>query len=374
MTGYELTNKWYEFKFDNPARVRHIHSDMFFYVVYLWNKLGRKKEFGLPTEATMESLGIGSYNTYKNTLNDLIAFRAIRLVKDSKNQHHAKIIALSFFDEANNEATDKAKVGLSNSDEAINNPPDEAPDEPTDTIDKELKNRSKEESNRDISLVGSNETTEKPQEKVETQKATSTPKQQKYSEDFEVFWKLYDKADAGGKKQCYDERNETLKLIGYSSYKEYLDSPDWLKIREECLARDNHECVACGSPASQVHHMDYHIRTILGLRPWRLASICGKCHEAIEWTGTEKNSVNHATFLLYRMVEENGRYEWIHMVKDQQAHARAEERKNDRIGRKKTEENELNRQIRAKQRHRKKKRSTERWNSEINSGMIKPVD
>jgi len=205
MTGYELTNKWYEFKFDNPARVRHIHSDMFFYVVYLWNKLGRKKEFGLPTEATMESLGIGSYNTYKNTLNDLIAFRAIRLVKDSKNQHHAKIIALSFFDEANNEATDKAKVGLSNSDEAINNPPDEAPDEPTDTIDKELKNRSKEESNRDISLVGSNETTEKPQEKVETQKATSTPKQQKYSEDFEVFWKLYDKADAGGKKQCYDK-------------------------------------------------------------------------------------------------------------------------------------------------------------------------
>jgi len=120
MTGYELTQKWYEFKIENPKRVRPIHSDMFFYLVYLWNKLGKKQEFGLPTDLTMEALGIGSYNTYKGTFDDLVEFGAVKLIKDSKNQHHAKIIALSFIDKAIDEANDKA--GDKPNDEANDNP------------------------------------------------------------------------------------------------------------------------------------------------------------------------------------------------------------------------------------------------------------
>lgn len=134
MTGYELTNRWYEFKFENPSRVRHVHSDLFFYLVYLWNKLGKKREFGLPTDVTMEALGIGSYNTYKATLNDLIEFGAVELVKDSKNQHHSKVIALSFFDKAIDKAIDKATDKAST----------KAIDKATDTIIKEENKRIKE--------------------------------------------------------------------------------------------------------------------------------------------------------------------------------------------------------------------------------------
>jgi uncharacterized phage protein (TIGR02220 family) len=116
MNGYNLLRDWYNFKFANPSKAKANHSDMYCYLIDRWNRLGQKHEFGLPTSVTMESLGIGSYNTYKKTLNDLIDFGFITIISESKNQHQSKIIALSkndkatdkALDEANNKATDKA--------------------------------------------------------------------------------------------------------------------------------------------------------------------------------------------------------------------------------------------------------------------------
>jgi hypothetical protein len=70
----------------------------------------------------MECLGIGSYNTYKKTLNDLVRFGFVRVTLDSKNQHSSKRVALSKYDEATDKAVDKAT--------------DEAVDKAVDTIDK----------------------------------------------------------------------------------------------------------------------------------------------------------------------------------------------------------------------------------------------
>ena len=108
MNGYNLSRNWYNFKFDNPTKTNARHSDMYFYIVDLWNRLGQKSEFGLPTMVTMELLQIGSYNTYKKTLNDLIDFGFIKIIKESKNQHQSKIIALSKYDKATDKALDKA--------------------------------------------------------------------------------------------------------------------------------------------------------------------------------------------------------------------------------------------------------------------------
>ena len=70
MNGYNLLRDWYNFKFSNPSKTKSIHSDFYCYLIDLWNRLGQKDEFGLPTSVTMELLGIGSYNTYKKVLND----------------------------------------------------------------------------------------------------------------------------------------------------------------------------------------------------------------------------------------------------------------------------------------------------------------
>lgn len=128
MNGYNLTRNWFDFKFENPSKARAIHTDFFIYLVDQWNRLGQKKEFGLPTSYTMECLGIGSYNTYKKTLNDLVDFGFVKIIKDSKNQYNSKIIALSKIDEATDKALDKATI------KAL----DKASDEATDSIDKQL--------------------------------------------------------------------------------------------------------------------------------------------------------------------------------------------------------------------------------------------
>jgi hypothetical protein len=126
MNGYNLTRKWYNFKFENPDITKSIHSDLYFYIIDLWNRLGHKDKIGLPTNTTMQCLNIGSYNTYKKTLDDLIEFGFIILICDSKNQHKSKVIALSKNDEATDEALDKAI--------------DKASDEASDTIIKLLNN------------------------------------------------------------------------------------------------------------------------------------------------------------------------------------------------------------------------------------------
>lgn len=135
MNGYNLIRDWYDFKFENPSKCKSIHSDFYCYIVDQWNRLGQKKEFGLPTSVTMESLGIGSYNTYKKTLNDLIEFGFIKLVKDSKNQHQSKVIAISKNDKANIKALDKASI------KATIKPLDN----PSDTIDKQGNKETKEQ-------------------------------------------------------------------------------------------------------------------------------------------------------------------------------------------------------------------------------------
>lgn len=139
MNGYNLIRNWYSFKFENPKTTKAIHSDMYCYIVDLWNRLGQKKEFGLPTSVTMECLNIGSYNTYKKTLNDLIEFGFVKIVKESKNQHQSKIIALSKNDKALDKALDKATI--------------KATDKATDSIDKQYNNITKEQINTEFSEV-----------------------------------------------------------------------------------------------------------------------------------------------------------------------------------------------------------------------------
>lgn len=134
MNGYKLIRDWYNFKFDNPDKVRHIHSDFYCYLVDQWNRLGQKQNFGLPTSVTMEALQIGSYNTYKKTLDDLIKWGFVVMVQESKNQHQSKIIALSNFDKATDKPTDKPTA------KALDEATIKATDKPTDTIIEQYNN------------------------------------------------------------------------------------------------------------------------------------------------------------------------------------------------------------------------------------------
>ena len=126
MNGYDLSRNYFAFKFENPNKLKANHTELYFYIVDLWNRLGQKQNIGLPTAITMECLGIGSYNTYKKILSELVETGLIILVSESKNQYQSKVIALSNFDKALDKALDKATAKAR----------DEAPDKAVDSINK----------------------------------------------------------------------------------------------------------------------------------------------------------------------------------------------------------------------------------------------
>jgi 5-methylcytosine-specific restriction endonuclease McrA len=80
----------------------------------------------------------------------------------------------------------------------------------------------------------------------------------------------------------YARRDEN-KSEWFTWYDKYLASLAWKEIRAKVLMRDEYKCLACGSPATQVHHLTYervgyeHIDD--------LASVCVDCHQYVHGRG-----------------------------------------------------------------------------------------
>jgi len=110
MNSYELSRIWFDFAFENPSKITPAHGILYFFCIEHCNRLGWKKEFGLPTTMAKEAIGVRSYNTYINTLNDLVDWGFIILIEKSKNQYSSNIIALSNFNKALDKALDKAMI------------------------------------------------------------------------------------------------------------------------------------------------------------------------------------------------------------------------------------------------------------------------
>lgn len=110
MDIFKLSRTWFDFCFENPEKIKPNHSALYFFCIEHCNRLGWKKNFGLPTTMAKEAIGISSYNTYINTLNDLVNWGFISMVQKSKNQYSSNIIALSNFNKALDKALDKALI------------------------------------------------------------------------------------------------------------------------------------------------------------------------------------------------------------------------------------------------------------------------
>lgn len=110
VNSYELSRKWFNWCFDNPEKIKPNHTALYFFCIEHCNRLGWQEKFGLPTEMAKSAIGIHSYNTYTNTLTDLIEWGFIKIIQKSKNQYSSNIIALSNFNKAHTEALDKAII------------------------------------------------------------------------------------------------------------------------------------------------------------------------------------------------------------------------------------------------------------------------
>ena len=133
MNGYDLSRTFVDFGFENPSIIKPNHYAVYFFAIEHCNRLGWKKEFGLPTTMAMEAIGIKSYNTYIKTFNELIDFGFFEIVERSKNQFSSNIIKLSKNDKALDKALDKAFIKHASKQS-------ESADESIDSINKPINN------------------------------------------------------------------------------------------------------------------------------------------------------------------------------------------------------------------------------------------
>lgn len=95
MNGYELSRSWFDFSFENPDICTTNHHALFYWVCEKWNRVGQKEKFSLPSDEAMEALSIKSKSTFYKTLNDLVEWKWLLIVSESKNQHTAKVVTLN---------------------------------------------------------------------------------------------------------------------------------------------------------------------------------------------------------------------------------------------------------------------------------------
>ena len=94
-----------------------------------------------------------------------------------------------------------------------------------------------------------------------------------------------------------EQRNFVLNKYGYASYKDYLRSELWLKIRADILINSSCAC-GCGSGANQVHHKIYTEANLVGASRRGLIAINGACHYDIEFFEGRKCSLGEANLRL----------------------------------------------------------------------------
>lgn len=132
-------------------------------------------------------------------------------------------------------------------------------------------------------------------------------------------WKnLKRKVRARSLRSSYGKRKEKLVGLGFSSYSAYLASEQWQAIRAKVLEKCS-KCVLCGKVADCVHHLDYGVETLMGLRDFNLVSLCGECHKGIEFDGNWKRTLVQANKALFSRAQcsDRGR-SWMGALKRQQ--------------------------------------------------------
>ena len=105
---YKLSRNFWDFAFEHTGKIKPIHVSIYFFAVEHCNRLGWKKEFGLPTSMVLEAISVKSYSVYKIAFDELVDLGFFEVVQYSKNQYSSNIIALKENSKANDKANTKA--------------------------------------------------------------------------------------------------------------------------------------------------------------------------------------------------------------------------------------------------------------------------
>jgi hypothetical protein len=104
---FEYFNGFWKWAENNGEKTSPNITAMYFYLVHINNSLGWRESFTITSTHAMNYLGIGAFNTYKNTIDKLEEHGLIIIVERSKNQFTCTRVALSKMLKANDKASSK---------------------------------------------------------------------------------------------------------------------------------------------------------------------------------------------------------------------------------------------------------------------------
>lgn len=78
----DLGANWFNFCFDNPEKIKPIHTAMYFFLLDYCGRTGGKRIFDIPICLAMESIGEKSMNRIRRTLDDLKSFGFITYIRE----------------------------------------------------------------------------------------------------------------------------------------------------------------------------------------------------------------------------------------------------------------------------------------------------
>lgn len=185
MNGYTLTRKWFDFCFENKS-AKVYHSSLYLWIVELNNRLGWKKEFGLPTQATMDGLSIGNKATYLEALKDLVSWGFIDIISEAKNQFQSTIISICYDEKATAKAT-ALDIALQQQDQQQGNSTGNSIDTSIVPIIKQLNNKTIKLINKHPDLLNDNLENWIAKHFKENE---ATPEKDLVL-DFDTFWQMY---------------------------------------------------------------------------------------------------------------------------------------------------------------------------------------
>ncbi len=100
----------------------------------------------------------------------------------------------------------------------------------------------------------------------------------------------------------YAGRNETLRELGYATYRAYLDSPLWTSIKLRVYGKHGRKCVICPKRSTELHHYSYSKAVLQGNDLDKIVPVCGGCHLKIEFKPSgEKRKLAEAQTQYRRM-------------------------------------------------------------------------
>lgn len=94
-SGYNYSRVWFDFALYNPGTVTGNHTALYLWLIELNNRLRWLDSFGLTYREGMDGMSCKSRTTYNKCFKNLVEWGFIKIVKKSRNQYEANIIAIS---------------------------------------------------------------------------------------------------------------------------------------------------------------------------------------------------------------------------------------------------------------------------------------